>query len=413
MMVESEHPHLRFEFVALVALTTSLVAMSIDTMLPALAEMARDLGAAAPNDRQLVLSAFFGGLSLGQLLFGPLSDSTGRKPALYTGIALFIAGSLICTFTRDFGWLLAGRALSGFGAAGPRIVALALVRDLHAGRGMARIMSFVQSVFILVPVVAPSLGQAVLSVGSWRAIFTLLAVIAAANGCWFALRQPETLPPSKRIPLSLRSLGRGFFETFRHPLTLGYTLGSGFIFGAFIGYLSTSQQIFQEQYGLGRRFPLFFGLLASSIGAASFLNGKLVMRFGMRVISRSALLALCALSSGASAITWASHGHPPLAVFVGLMMGCFFCSGLLFGNFSARAMEPLGHIAGVAAALTTSFSGMIALGLGTAYGRAYDGTVLPLVGGYMASAFLSLGATELAERSRSAPGRSAQSPATP
>jgi len=283
------------EFVALVALTTSLVAMSIDTMLPALGTMARELGAAHENDRQLILSVFFGGMSVGQLVYGPVSDSTGRKPALYLGIGLFILGGIICASTHSFSWLLAGRALSGFGAAGPRIVSVALVRDAHTGPGMARVMSFVQTVFILVPVLAPSIGQAVLLVGSWRVIFAALVVIAALNALWLALRQPETLPPARRVPFSMRTIARGCVETFRNPIALGYTFGSGFVFGGFISYLSMSQQVFQEQYRLGTKFPLFFGLLASAIGVASFVNGKLVMRFGMRRLARSALLCDCVL----------------------------------------------------------------------------------------------------------------------
>jgi DHA1 family bicyclomycin/chloramphenicol resistance-like MFS transporter len=398
MTVDREQASPRFEFVALVALTTSLVAMSIDTMLPALSVIAGELGATQPNDRQLVLTLFFGGLSLGQLFYGPISDSIGRKPALYSGIALFVLGNLVCAFTRDFDWLLLGRVLSGFGAAGPRVVAIALVRDLHSGRGMARVMSFVQSVFILVPVLAPTLGQAVLTVTSWRAIFASLVAIAAATGLWFALRQPETLPRDRRIPFSLSSMRRGCVETFSHRITLGYTLGTGFVFGAFIGYLSTSQQVFQEQYGLGTRFPLLFGLLASSIGLASFVNGKLVMRFGMLSISRLALLGSCSASICAFIVTWTAHGHPPLLVLVAYLLVCFFCNGLLFGNFSARAMDPMGHIAGVAAAATSSASGLVALALGTVFGRTYDGTALPLVGSFLLSGLLALTATELAER---------------
>jgi len=388
----------RFEFIALVALTTSLVAMSIDTMLPALGRMASELGAAHPNDRQLILSVFFGGMSVGQLVYGPVSDSTGRKPALYIGIGLFMLGGLICALTQSFSWLLFGRALSGFGAAGPRIVSIALVRDSHAGRSMARVMSFVSTVFILVPVLAPSVGQAVLAITSWRAIFAGLVVVAVLNVAWVALRQPETLPIALRVPFSLRSIARGCAETFRNRISLGYMLGSGFVFGGFIGYLSMSQQVFQEQYGLGTLFPVFFGLLASAIGLASFVNGKLVMRFGMRRLSRRALLINSGLCISALFGTLAYAGHPPLAAFVCFMLACFFCNGLLFGNFSARAMEPMGHIAGVAAAVNGSVSGLVALALGTVFGRAYDGTVLPVVAGFTTSALLALAATELAER---------------
>jgi DHA1 family bicyclomycin/chloramphenicol resistance-like MFS transporter len=392
----------RVEFVALVALTTSLVAMSIDTMLPALGVMASDLGAASPNDRQLVLSTFFGGLMLGQVLWGPASDSIGRRRSLFFGIGLFVIGNTMCALSQSFGVLLAGRALSGFGAASPRVVSTALVRDAHAGRGMARVMSFVSTVFILVPVLAPSIGQAVLVFTSWRAIFWGLVVIAIANVAWFALRQPETLPVSHRVRFSLKGVARGAAETFRHPLTLGYMIATGVVFGAFINYLSTAQQIFQEQYEVGTLFPVYFGLLASGIGVASFVNGRLVMRFGMRQLSRVALLGASSLSVVALVAAWAWGGHPPLFALMVYLIPCFFFNGVLFGNFNARAMEPMGHIAGVAAAVTGSVSTLVALALGTPFGRAYDGTVLPLIGGYLTSGLLGLALTTWAERKNAA-----------
>jgi MFS transporter, DHA1 family, multidrug resistance protein len=386
-----------FEFIALVALTTSLVAMSIDTMLPALGAMATELGAAHANDRQLVLTAFFGGLSVGQLLYGPISDSTGRKTALSFGIGFFIVGNLVCALTHRFDVLLAGRVLTGFGAAGPRIVSTALVRDVYAGRAMARVMSFVSTVFILVPVLAPSIGQAVLAVTSWRAIFGGLVVIAVLNWVWFVLRQPETLPRERRVPFSLRTIAHGTVEVFKTPITLGYMLATGIIFAAFISYLSTVQQIFQEQYQLGGLFPVFFGVLASTIGVASFVNGRLVMRWGMQRLSRIALLCACALSIIAFVGAWLCDGNPPFAAFMGYLLACFFFNGILFGNFSARAMEPMGHIAGVAAAITGSVSSLVALALGTPFGRAYDGTVLPLIAGFLTCGLLALAVTTWAE----------------
>lgn len=386
------------EFIALVAMTTSLVAMSIDTMLPALGDMANELNAAHENDRQLVLSAFFGGLSVGQLIWGPVSDSTGRKPSLFLGLGLFMLGNLLCTVTHSFGWLLAGRALSGFGAAAPRIVSIALVRDLYAGRAMARVMSFVSTVFILVPVLAPSIGQGVLAVTGWRAIFAGLVVMAMLNWVWFGLRQAETLPPARRTQFSVRNVARSTVEVFNTRVTLGYMLATGATFGAFIAYLSTAQQLFQEQYGLGKLFPVYFGALAAAIGVASFVNGKLVMRFGMRRLSRAALLANCGLTLAAFAGSWLLKGHPPLFALMGFMLVCFFLNGILFGNFNARAMEPMGHIAGVAAAVTGSVGGIVALTIGTPFGRAYDGSVLPLVAGFMTAALLSLALTEWAER---------------
>src|SRR6185436_17308722 len=196
------------EFVALVALTTSMVAMSIDTMLPALGQIAIDLRLADPNDRQLVLIAFFGGLSVGQLVCGPVSDATGRKPALYAGLALFMAGAACSALAQSFPAMLVGRVLQGFGAAGPRIVAVAVVRDLHSGRSMARVMSFVQSVFILVPILAPLFGQTVLLVADWRMLFWILVACALLDAAWFGLRQPETLPLERRSALSLRHVLR-------------------------------------------------------------------------------------------------------------------------------------------------------------------------------------------------------------
>jgi DHA1 family bicyclomycin/chloramphenicol resistance-like MFS transporter len=385
------------EFVALVALTTSMVAMSIDTMLPALGDIASDLQARDPNDRQLVLTMFFGGLSVGQLVTGPVSDAIGRKLALYAGILLFILGGLCCALAPSFAWMLFGRALSGFGAAGPRVVAVAVVRDLHAGRAMARVMSFVSSVFILVPVIAPAFGQTVLLVASWRMIFWLLVAAALADVTWFALRQPETLPPERRRPLSLRSVARAVADVCTHPITLGYTLATGCVFGAFISYLTTSQQLFQEQYGVGKLFPLFFGTLAAALGLASFTNAKLVMRFGMQRLARIAGGFECVLATLLWLVAAGYGGHPPLWIFMTCMLICFFCNGILFGNYNARALEPMGRIAGVAAAITGSLSGLLALAFGTPLGRAYDGTVLPVLGGFVLASISALVLTEGAE----------------
>jgi len=390
------------EFIALVALAMSLVAMSIDSMLPALGDIAADLGARDPNDRQLVLTTFFLGLTVGLLIYGPASDSTGRKPAMYAGAVLFIIGGLICTFTTSFTLMIAGRVLQGFGAAGPRIVAIAMVRDLHGGRSMARVMSFVMAIFILVPILAPSIGQAILFVAPWRAIFLILSAVGVLYLAWFAFRQPETLPPESRARFSAGAVLAAAGQTFANPITLGYMVATGLIFGAFISYLGTSQQIFQEQYGLGKLFPVFFGILAAGIGVASIFNARMVMRIGMRTLSKWALRASCVLSFGFLVVAWLLGGHPPLVLFMAYMILCFFSNGLLFSNYNALAMEPMGHIAGVAAAVTGAVSTFVALLTGTLIGRAYDGTVIPLVAGF---ALLGLGAliiTEWAERNRTA-----------
>lgn len=376
----------------MMALMTSLVAMSIDSMLPALSDIGAALGVQHENANQLVVTMIFLGLAVGQLLYGPLSDSIGRKPAIYLGYAVFFAGSLLSIFATSFPTMLAGRLLQGLGMAAPRSVSMALIRDRFEGRAMAQVMSFISVVFILVPIIAPSLGQAILLVADWRAIFVALLALALMSLIWFALRQPETLPGARRAPLSAAGMARGLREVLGNHVALGYTLMAGLIAGAFQGYLSSAQQIFQFQYGLGTLFPVIFAVNAIALGLASFTNGQLVMRYGMRTLVRLALLTLCGLSVVLAAIAWVSNGQPALGLFMGFLLPTFFCVGILFGNMNALAMEPLGHIAGMGAAVVGSLSTLLATPLGMAIGQAYNGTLTPLVLGF---AVLGLGALAL------------------
>ena len=370
------------EFVALAALMTSLVAMSIDALLPALPYIARDLQVENLNDRQLVVSMIFAGLALGQIVYGPLSDSIGRKPCAYLGLGLFIAGCLVSLLATSFTALLLGRLLQGIGIAGPRIVTLAMVRDLYEGPAMARVMSFIMGVFILVPAVAPMVGQGILAVSGWRMILVLYIVLTVTAFLWLALRQRETLPAERRIPLSLIRLSASFREIFTNRIAMGYTIMAGLVLGAFIGYLGSAQQILQELYGLGTQFPLYFAVLALSIGCASFVNARLVVKLGMRRLSREALIMLSGLSALFFLVALYSGGQPPLWALMMYLLASFFCIGILFGNVNALAMEPLGHIAGVGAAVIGSVSSMVAVPLGMLIGAAFDGTVLPLVAGF-------------------------------
>ncbi len=391
------------EFVTLTAMMISLVALSIDAMLPALREIGDDLGARGANEPQLVVTALFIGLAIAQMVFGPLSDSIGRKRSIYIGMALFIAGCLMSIFATSFAVMLAGRLLQGIGAAGPRTVMVAVVRDQYEGRAMARIMSLVMAVFILVPAIAPALGQGILMIGHWRAIFGLFLVLAVVSLAWFTLRQPETLPPARRAPLSVRGIALAIREVCVNRVALGYTLAAGFVFGAFVGYLTAAQQIFQEQYGVAERFPLYFAALALAIGGASYVNSRLVMRFGMRPLSWMALLVMSGLSIGFFAIAALAAGDPPLWWLMLYCLAAFFCLGLLFGNFNALAMEPMGHIAGVAAAVIGSITTVISVALGTAIAQAYDGTVLPLVGGFAVLGIAATVTMRWTEQGRAAP----------
>ena len=370
------------EFVILTALIISIVALSIDAMLPALPAIAVDLGVERINDSQYVILIFFAGMACGQLFFGPLSDSVGRRPAIIAGLVLYALACLLSLFAVDFTQMLAGRFVQGLGVSGPRIVTVALVRDRFVGREMARVMSFVMTIFILVPIFAPALGQGILLLADWRAIFATFLALSVIVGAWFWIRQPETLPPARRVRFSLAQLLLDTLGVLRERAALGYTLIMGFVFGAFIGYLSSSQQIFQVQYGLGKLFPLYFGILAAVIGCAALLNARLVMRFGMRRLSRLALQATVILSLAFLVPAWYFDGHPQLYLLMAYLLLLFFCFGILFGNLNAMAMEPLGHIAGLGSAVIGSLSTLISVLFGIAVADAYDGTVMPMVAGF-------------------------------
>lgn len=392
-----------FEFVALMAVMTSIIAFSIDAMLPALPQIAADLGVKDENQRQLVVVVLFVGLALAQVAYGPLSDSLGRKPAAYIGFTIFIAGSLLCIFATSFDVMLIGRFLQGVGAAGPRIVSLALVRDLYSGRAMAHIMSLVMGIFIIVPVIAPSVGQGILLIADWRFIFVALLAEGVIGLAWFAWRQRETLPKERRASLSLRRTFSAFREASTHPVTLGYTVSAGLVFGAFVGYLASTQQVLQELYGLGALFPIYFGANALAFGAASMLNARLVMRLGMRRLAGTGLAATSLLSLAFFIAVLMLDGHPPLWTLMGYLLLTFFFVGVLFGNFNALAMEPMGHIAGTAAAVVGSLATIISSVLGWMLGQAYDGTVRPMIAGFAVLTILAGLAMILAERYRRHP----------
>ncbi len=382
----------------MLALMVSLLALSIDAMLPALGEIGRDLELADTNDAQLVVTAMFLGFAVGQIAAGPLSDSFGRKPVIYGGYVIFIIGCVMSMAADGFAVMLAGRVLQGLGAAAPRIVSIALVRDGYEGRAMARIMSIVMAIFILVPAIAPAIGQGVMLVTDWRAIFGLLLVMAVIAFTWFAARQPETLAREVRRRFSLGNVADGVREALGYRAMTGYTLAAGIIFGAFVGYLSSAQQVFQSAYDTGQWFSVYFGAAALAIGAASIVNSKVVMRLGMRYMTWRALIGLTAISCLFVPVVLAGDGLPPLWVFMGWLLVAFFCTGILFGNFNALAMEPVGHMAGLGAAVVGSISTLISLPIGWLVGAAFDGTVMPLVTGFAVMGAVSLAVMWWTER---------------
>ena len=385
------------EFVALVGLLMSLVALAIDAMLPALPAIGQDLGVARTNDVQLVVMSLFLGMGVGQLLFGPLSDRIGRKPAIHAGLVLFMMGCLVSIFAPTFEIMIAGRVLQGIGVAGPRICSIALVRDQYEGRMMARLMSFAMAVFILVPTVAPALGQGLLFLGGWHAIFITFLVIAAIVLAWFGIRQPETLPVARRRPFSPRAIGGAVGEIMRIRPAIGYTLATGFVFAPFVAYLGSAQQIFQDAYGTGALFPLYFGVLALSFGAGSLVNSRLVMKYGMRRLSKLSAAFIAAISLIASVAVFVFDGLPPFWLFMVYLLSVFVSVSLLFGNLNALAMQPLGHIAGIGAAVIASVSTFVSVPLGAVVGQSFDGTLYALVGAFAVSGLATLAAMLWAE----------------
>ncbi len=390
------------EFIALAAFMMSVFALSIDITIPALALIGRDLAVANANDAQYIVSVLVLGMALGQIFYGPLSDSIGRKPSIYVGLALFSAGSVISMVATDFPTMLAGRLLQGLGAAGPRIVIMALVRDQFAGPAMARVVSLVITVFITVPMVAPFIGQGILFVASWRMVFLLLLASSLVVLVWFAIRQPETLTAAARRPFALRPIAAAMREILASRPALAYTIASGFAFSSVFGYINSAQQVFQDLYKVGDYFPFYFSSLTIAVGAATLANARLVAFVDMHRLCTYSAWAQAALSIIYFAVTWAYAGTPPIWGTMAYLALTFFCLGILFGNLNALAMTPMGHIAGIAASVIGTLSWLITVVFGTLIGQSYDGTLLPLVGGFAVLSLLCSAALAWARGKRSA-----------
>ena len=375
------------EFVALVATLMAVSALAMDMMLPALPDIAGAFGSVDPNDRQLIVTTFIAGLAAGKAFYGPLSDRFGRKPMLILGLGLYAIGAGVAIVAPSYGALLAARVLQGFGAAAARVVTLAMVRDRHSGSRMARIMSFAMMVSIIVPIMAPALGQIVLLVGTWRWIFAFFIVAAFGALAWMTARLPETCGADRRHALSAGALLSSLRRVLASRRAVGYTAAMGLMGGMMASYLGCAQQIFVDLYGLGERFPLVFGALSGVLGLSAYVNARLVGRFGMHRLAALALGGYVA-ACGASALL-GFPGAPTLPLFSAYMAVLFFCFGLMMTNFSALAMEPLGGVAGMAASfigLCTAGAGVL---LGWLIGQAFDGGVRPLQIGFAA---LGLGA---------------------
>jgi len=386
------------EFVIIIATIMSLNPLAMDMMLPALPEIGSAFHIDLPNRLQMVLSAFLIGFGVGQFAIGPLSDSFGRRPVMLGGMVLYVVASLFAIASPSFETLLLARALEGLGTAATRVIATSIVRDCYAGRRMASVVSLAMMVFIAVPVVAPSFGQAVMTLTNWRGIFIVLTVYGIMTLLWSAARLPETLPAAERKPFSAGAILDAYRTTLTNRQTLGYALAAAGISGAIFAYVLCAQQIFTGVYGLGHYFPLAFAAIAAAIAIAGFLNSRLVVRLGMRMISHAALV-LCLVVAGAMFVAAQTH-LLPLWAFMTLSALMMFAFGLMFSNFTALALEPQRFNAGTASSLYGSITTLLGIGAGAVIGQGYDGTVTPFATGFLACIVASLVIVAITEKGR-------------
>jgi DHA1 family bicyclomycin/chloramphenicol resistance-like MFS transporter len=363
------------ELVVLVALLMSLNALAIDGMLPALDEMAAEMGVVEGNRRQLVVAVYLLANGIGCLVPGAFADRFGRRPLLMLSLGSYVVFSLLIALVTDFTTLLVLRGLQGVLTAGLMVVPMAIIRDQYEGDKMARLMSLVSAVFIAVPVVAPSLGQAVLLFAGWRWIFVLLAVLSLVGGLWAWIRLPETLDPANRQKIDLPVIARNMRIAFFNRSSIGYVLGTMLLIGAVFGYVNSAQQLIGEHFRAGDAFPLVFGGTAAVMVVSNLVNSRIVERFGARRVSHAGVFVFIAVSL---VQVWAAHYRPDsLAWFIPLMATNLALLGFLGANFGSIAMQPFATIAGAASSVQTFFRMFGAAIVGLIIGQAYDGTARP------------------------------------
>lgn len=368
----------RGEFIALIAAIMAINALAVDIMLPGLPQIGASLGVHSENHVQFVITAYLLGFGVSQLFYGPLSDRFGRRLPLFGGLAIYVVAALGSAFVTDFTTLIILRVLQGLGAAATRVIAVSVVRDKFSGRQMAEVMSLVMMVFMILPVVAPATGQLIMLFGEWHLIFMFMAIMALVVGLWAFLRLPETLPVSHRRPLTMKSTLGGFVIVLTNRVALFYMLGTSFILGALFGYINSAQQIFVGIYQLGTLFPLAFAAVAMTLALASFLNSRLVGRFGMRRISQTMLLVFTSFSLLWMVLSIVMDGPIPFAVLMIIYMTIMLSFSLVTANFNALAMEPLGEVAGTASSVLGFAQTVIGAALGAVIGRLSTAPPRPL-----------------------------------
>lgn len=398
------------EFITLMAFLMALTALSVDIMLVVLPDIAEDFSLTDPNMQQFVVTAYLGAFAAGHILAGPLSDRWGRKPVIIAGLIVYIAGSALAIVAQSYEVLLAARVIQGLGAAGPRVVAVAVIRDRFVGRAMSQVMSFVMMIFIMLPVIAPALGSVIARLGSWHPIFTFLLMFAVGTMIWVAFRLVETNPRRGPDVAPVVPIREAIATICASGQTVGYMLSLGFVFGCLMTYISTAQQFFSDIYGVVDWFPAVFASAAGAMIVSSVVNSRLVGRVGMRRLSHGALVAFVVLTGAVNLVALVVP-VVPLGVLMGFMALTFFLIGLILPNFNALSMEPLGRIAGTG----SSFVGFVMTGtgavLGGAVGQLYDGSMHPLFLGWLIYGSISLAIVFVAEGGRLLEPAAVRSPA--
>ncbi|WP_037316338.1 multidrug effflux MFS transporter [Ruegeria halocynthiae] len=369
----------RGEFVALIAMMVATIAFSIDSMLPALPTIGAQLSPGDANKAQLILTSFVLGLGIGTFFTGPLSDAYGRKPVIYVGSAVYILAAAVAWASSSIELLLVARVVQGIGCAAPRIVAIAIIRDLYSGREMARIVSIAMMIFTLVPAIAPMLGAGVIAITGWRGVFATFIVFSAITVIWMGLRLPEPLKPENRRPLRLPLMAAAAREMFSHPTVRVSILVQTLCLGMLFTMLTMVQPVYDVIFDSADSFPFWFGFVALMAGSASLLNAALVIRVGMRRLVTCALGAQIVITLGVVIFSMMPLSpNLSFAMFVFWQTSIFFMAGMTLGNLNAISMEPMGHIAGMAASVIGAFSTILAAAVAAPIGQLFDGTLTPM-----------------------------------
>ncbi|WP_390624887.1 multidrug effflux MFS transporter [Pseudorhizobium xiangyangii] len=390
----------KVEFIALMAMLMALNALAIDIMLPGLQEIGAALGVENENHRQYVVSAYLLGFGVAQLAYGPISDRFGRRRPMLVGLAIYVISSLAVVAAPSFAGLLALRFIQGIGSAAMRVITISIVRDIYGGRAMAEVMSLIMMVFMVVPVIAPGTGQIILLFGDWHLIFVFMAVMALAVALWMHFRLPETLHPEDVRPFTVRSVLGGFRIVLTNRIALCYTIASMFIFGALFGFINSAQQVYVGIYGLGVWFSVAFAAVALFMALSSFVNARLVGRYGMRGLSHASLLGFVVVTLLWLLVQIFGPQPMPFLLFLAFFAVAMFQFGWIASNFNSLAMEPLGHVAGTASSVL-GFMGTVGGGIiGALIGQAFDGTALPMVAGFFVVSVIGLIFVLIGEKGR-------------